>query len=138
MKIRTYSELMFFRTFEERFDYLCLRNTIGIATFGFDRYINQDFYNSSVWRSLRNEIIVRDGALDLAVKGRDIFDSIRIHHMNPMTLEDVENGNPDILNPEFLICTSINTHNALHFGSSKSLIRLPIERRRNDTCPWRI
>jgi hypothetical protein len=127
---------MTFKTFQERFDYLCLRSSVGITTFGFDRYVNQDFYNSGVWRSLRDKIIVRDGALDLAIVGRDIFDSIRIHHMNPMTIEDVEDGNPDILNPEFLICTSINTHNAIHFGSSKSLTRLPVERRRGDTKLW--
>ena len=136
MKTRTYSELITLKTFEERFNYLCLRKSIGITTFGFDRYVNQDFYNSTVWRSLRNKIIVRDGALDLAIQGRDILDAIRIHHMNPMTLEDVEDGNPAILNPEFLICTSINTHNALHFGSSNSLMRLPIERRRGDTKLW--
>jgi len=136
MKTRTYSELIALKTFEERFNYLCLRKSIGITTFGFDRYVNQDFYNSTVWRSLRNKIIVRDGALDLAIQGRDILDAIRIHHMNPMTLEDVEDGNPAILNPEFLICTSINTHNALHFGSSNSLMRLPIERRRGDTKLW--
>ena len=138
MKIRTYSELMSFRTFEERFDYLCLRKSIGVATFGFDRYINQDFYNSHTWRTLRNGIIVRDEACDLAIPNRSIFDAIRIHHMNPITLEDVEDGNPDIFNPEFLICTSINTHNAIHFGSPNSLTQLPLERRRNDTCPWRI
>ncbi len=137
MKIRTYSELMSIKTFEERFNYLSLRSSIGIATFGFDRYVNQDFYNSRVWRSLRDKIIVRDNACDLALPGRDIFDSIRIHHMNPMTIEDVEDGNPAILNPEFLVCTSIDTHNAIHFGSSKSLIRFPIERTKNDTCPWR-
>ena len=137
IKIRTYSELMSFRTFEERFDYLYLRGSIGIATFGFDRYLNQDFYNSSQWRSVRNDIIVRDNARDLGIYGRDILDAIRVHHMNPMTLEDIENGNPDIFNPEFLICTSINTHNALHFGSSKSLRGLPLERSKNDTCPWR-
>ncbi len=136
-KIRTYSELMSFRTFEERFKYLSIGGSIGIQTFGFDRYLNQDFYNSSAWRSIRNKVIVRDEACDLAIVGRDIFDSIRVHHMNPMTLEDVEQGNPDILNLEFLICTSINTHNALHFGSSKSLTHLPMERRMNDTCPWR-
>ena len=137
MRIRTYTELMSLRTFEERFDYLYLQRSIGIATFGFDRYLNQDFYNSGVWRTLRHKIIVRDEACDLGVKGRDIFDSIRVHHMNPMTLEDVESGDPKILNPEFLICTSIKTHNAIHFGSSNDLVQLPIERRRNDTCPWR-
>lgn len=137
MRIRTYSQLLTLRTFEERFDYLYLQKSIGIATFGFDRYINQDLYNSSVWRSLRHKIIERDQACDLGIKGREILDSIRIHHMNPITLEDVEDGNPDIFNPEFLICTSINTHNAIHFGSSSSLTRLPTERSRNDTCPWR-
>lgn len=137
MKIRTYSELMALKTFEERFDYLYLRGFIGVTTFGFDRYLNQNFYNSSQWRSLRNKIIVRDRACDLAIPGREIFNAIRIHHMNPMTLEDVENGNPDILDPEFLICSSIDTHNNIHFGSSKDLLRLPTERRRNDTCPWR-
>ena len=137
MRIRTYSELRTLQTFEERFTYLSLRGSVGIITFGFDRYLNQDFYNSRVWRSLRDKIIIRDNACDLAISNRDIFDAIRIHHMNPMTIEDVEDGNPAILDPEFLICTSINTHNAIHFGSSKSLTRLPIERRRNDTCPWR-
>lgn len=137
MKIRTYDELMTLKTFEERFDYLYLPRSIGIATFGFDRYINQDFYNSSVWRSLRRDIIIRDKACDLGIRGRDILDSIRVHHMNPITLEDIENGNPDIFNPRFLICMSINTHNAIHFGSSDSLIRLPTERRQNDTCPWK-
>ena len=137
IKIRTYSELMSFRTFEERFDYLYLRGSIGIATFGFDRYLNQDFYNSSQWRSVRNKVIARDCACDLAIRGRDILDAIRVHHMNPMTIEDIEDGNPDVFNLEFLICTSINTHNAIHFGSSKSLTRLPLERSRNDTCPWR-
>jgi hypothetical protein len=136
MKIKTYSELQFFKTFEERFEYLSFRGSIGIATFGFDRYLNQDFYNSRVWRSLRDKIIIRDNACDLGIPGRDIFDSIRIHHMNPMTVEDVENGNPAILNPEFLICTSINTHNMIHFGSSKNLTRLPIERRKGDTKLW--
>ena len=137
MRIRTYTELISFKTFEERFDYLYLRGSIGISTFGFDRFLNQDFYNSHSWRSTRDKIIVRDCVCDLAIPGRDIFSSIRVHHMNPLTLEDIETGNPDVLNPEFLICTSIDTHNAIHFGSSKSLLKLPSERRKNDTCPWR-
>ena len=137
MKTRTYSELLTLRTFEERFEYLAFRGSIGIVTFGFDRYLNQDFYNSRVWRSLRDKIIIRDNACDLALPNHEIFDSIRIHHMNPITVQDVEDGNPAILNPEFLICTSINTHNMIHFGSSKGSPRLPIERKRNDTCPWR-
>lgn len=136
MRIRTYSELRTLQTFEERFNYLALRGSIGIITFGFDRYLNQDFYNSWSWRSVRDKIIVRDCACDLGIFGRDIFDAIRIHHMNPMTVEDVERGDPAILDPEFLICTSIGTHNAIHFGSSKNLSRLPIERRKGDTKLW--
>lgn len=136
MKIRTYSELMTLSTFEQRFDYLSLRGSIGIITFGFDRYLNQDFYNSWSWRSVRDKIIIRDCSCDLAIPGRDIFDAIRIHHMNPITVDDIETGNPDVLDPEFLICTSIGTHNAIHFGSSKNLTRLPIERRKGDTKLW--
>ena len=136
MKTRTYSELLTFRTFEERYEYLSLRGSVGVATFGFDRYLNQDFYNSRTWRVLRDKIIVRDNACDLGIQGREIFDSIRIHHLNPMSIEDVEQGNPAILNPEFLICTSINTHNIIHFGSSKNLTRLPVERRKGDTTLW--
>ena len=133
---RTYSELITLRTFEERFNYLALYGSIGIITFGFDRFLNQDFYTSSLWRSVRDKIIIRDGACDLGIKGYDIFDAIRIHHMNPMTIKDLENGDPAILNPEFLICTSLNTHNAIHFGNSKNLTRLPIERRKGDTKLW--
>lgn len=136
MKIRTYSELITLSTFEERFNYLTLRGTIGVVTFGFDRYLNQDFYNSWSWRSVRDKIIIRDNACDLGLSGRDIFDSIRIHHMNPMTIDDIEDGNPAVFDPEFLICTSIGTHNAIHFGSSKNLPRLPIGRRKGDTKLW--
>lgn len=136
MRSKTYSELMTLRTFEERFKYLSLRGSIGVITFGFDRYLNQDFYNSGPWRSVRDEIIIRDGACDLAIPGYDIFNAIRIHHMNPMTIEDIERGDPAILDPEFLICTSLDTHNAIHFGSSKLIPRLPIERRRGDTKLW--
>ena len=136
MRIRTYSELITLPTFEQRFNYLSLRGSVGIITFGSDRWLNQDFYNSWSWRSVRDKIIVRDGACDLAIPGRDIFDAIRIHHMNPMELEDLEEGNPDILDPEFLICTSITTHNAIHFGSPQNLTRLPTERRKGDTKLW--
>ena len=136
MKIRTYSELMTLRTFEERYNYLALYGSVGVATFGFDRFLNQDFYTSDLWRSVRDKIIVRDDACDLAVKGYDILDAIRVHHMNPMMIQDFEDGNPDILEPEFLICTSLHTHNIIHFGNSKNLIRLPIERRKGDTKLW--
>ena len=136
MKIRTYSELMTLQTFEERYNYLALYGSVGVATFGFDRFLNQDFYTSDLWRSVRDKIIVRDDACDLAVKGYDILDAIRVHHMNPMMIQDFEDGNPDILEPEFLICTSLHTHNIIHFGNSKNLIRLPIERRKGDTKLW--
>ena len=136
MKIRTYSELMTLQTFEERYNYLALYGSVGVATFGFDRFLNQDFYTSDLWRSVRDKIIVRDDACDLAVKGYDILDAIRVHHMNPMMIRDFEDGNPDILEPEFLICTSLHTHNIIHFGNSKNLIRLPIERRKGDTKLW--
>ena len=136
MMIRTYSELVSLRTFEERFRYLRLSGSIGITTFGFDRYLNQDFYNSTLWRKVRDKIIVRDNACDLAIPNLEIFDAIRIHHLNPITIDDIENGNPDILDPEFLICTSIGTHNAIHFGNSKTLQRFPTERKRGDTTLW--
>ena len=137
MKIRTYSELMSFRTFEERFDYLRLRKSIGVATFGFDRYINQDFYNSYAWRTLRNTIIVRDEACDLAIPNRSIFDAIRIHHMNPIRQQDILLRTDLVLNPEYLIATTLSTHNAIHYGDEKLLLTVPNERRKNDTCPWR-
>lgn len=136
MKIRTYSELITLRTFEERFNYLALYGSLGIVTFGFDRYLNQDFYNSGPWRGVRDKIIIRDEACDLACPNYDIFDAIRIHHLNPITIDEVERGDPALINPEFLICTSINTHNAIHFGSSKTLIHLPVERRKGDTKLW--
>ena len=135
MRIKTYSELITLQTFEERFNYLSIRGSIGITTFGFDRYLNQDFYNSWGWRSVRNEIIVRDGACDLAIPGRDIFDGIRIHHINPMTPEDIERGDSKIFDPEFLICTSLSTHNLIHFGGVSSKPRF-IERRKGDTKLW--
>lgn len=136
MRIRTYSELITLQTFEERFDYLALRGSIGITTFGFDRYLNQDFYNCWEWRSVRNKVIIRDNACDLGIPGRDIFGFIRVHHMNPITIEEVERGDSSLFDPEFLICTALDTHNGLHFGSSKNLTRLPIERRKGDTKLW--
>ena len=136
MKIRTYSELVTLPTFEERFKYLAFSGTIGITTFGFDRYLNQDFYNSWEWRRVRDKIIVRDNACDLGISGRDIFDAIRVHHINPLMVEDVECGDPKILDPEFLICTSLNTHNLIHFGNSKNSPRLPVARRKGDTKLW--
>lgn len=133
---RSYSEMIEFKTFEERFDYLSLRASVGEATFGFDRWINQHFYRSSEWRHIRQVIIARDLGLDLACEGYEIFDKIIIHHMNPMKPEQLEEGDPDILNPEYLICCSHNTHNAIHFGD-KSLLPQPlVERSPGDTRLW--
>lgn len=135
--IRTYSELIKLPTFEERFRYCALNKKIGVATFGFDRYINQFFYSSKEWRDLRNHIIVRDNSCDLGIQDREIFGAVRVHHLNPITVEDFKKGSKLILDPEFLISTSLNTHNAIHFGNEKNLITLPTERRKGDTIPWR-
>ena len=136
MKIRTYSELVRLSTFEERFAYLSLKGYVGESTFGFDRYLNQKFYTSRQWKQIRDFVIVRDKGCDLGIAGRDIFDGIRVHHMNPITIADLENGTDILLDPDFLISTSLNTHNAIHFGTEKNLIRIPIERRKGDTMLW--
>lgn len=136
MRIRTYSELRRLRTFEERFDYLVLDGIVGHSTFGFDRYLNQRFYNSRDWRKVRDEVIIRDNACDLGIIGREIHDRIYVHHMNPITIEDFENNYDMIINPEFLICTSFDTHQAITFNTPNNLIRLPKERRRGDTRLW--
>lgn len=136
MKIRTYTELSSLRTFEERFRYLQLKGQIGVATFGFDRFFNQRFYTSQSWRTVRNYVIVRDQSCDLGIDGRDIYGYVRVHHMNPISIEDLECGNADILDPEFLICTSLDTHNALHFGTESNVFRLPRERTKGDTTLW--
>lgn len=135
--MRTYSELSKLKTFKERFEYLKLDGLIGEETFGWDRYLNQVFYKSPEWRSTRDKIIVRDNGRDLGVEGYDIFGKIIIHHMNPMSLSDIANRNPDIFNPEYLICVSHETHNAIHYGDVNQLNLGPIERTANDTCPWR-
>lgn len=134
--IRTYSELMRFQTFEERFQYCKLSGRIGVVTFGFDRYLNQMFYTSKEWRRVRNDVIVRDNSSDLGIRDREIFGAIRVHHLNPITVEDFESGSELILDPEFLICASLNTHNAIHFGDKKNLIYLPKERIKGDTKLW--
>lgn len=136
MRIRTYSELRRLQTFEERFDYLVLGGRVAESTFGFDRYLNQNFYKSRDWKAARNKAIIRDNACDLGIIGRDIFDQIHVHHMNPITVEDFENNYDLLLDPEFLICTSFNTHQAITFGNSNNLIRLPKERRKGDTRLW--
>lgn len=137
-KLRTYSELISLPTFEERYKYLKLSGAVGIDTFGFDRYLNQYFYRTKEWRDIRNLVIIRDNGMDLGVDGYDIGGKIIIHHMNPITVEDIKNHSEDILNPEFLICVSHKTHQAIHYGDDEFLLYLkPIERQPNDTCPWR-
>lgn len=137
MSIRTYSELIKLPTFIERFEYLRLDGIIGEETFGFDRYLNQLFYKSKEWLRIRDEVIVRDNGCDLAIPDREIHGRIIVHHMNPINIEDVLYRKKDILDPEFLVCTIKNTHNAIHYGDSDLLITEPIERTKNDTCPWR-
>lgn len=125
------------KTFSERYEYLKLNGVVGKETFGFDRYLNQQFYRSVEWKQLRDRIIVRDEGCDLAMEGYDIYGRIYIHHMNPIAVDDIANQSKFLLDPEFLICTSFNTHNAIHYGDASLLITEPIVRRENDTCPWK-
>ena len=137
MSIRTYSELIAIPTFEERFKYLQLNGNIGDETFGYDRMFNQRFYSSLEWKRLRDEIIFRDNGCDLGILDRRIIGKILIHHMNPIMLEDIQKSSEFLLNPEYLICTSFETHNAIHYGDENLLFKTPIERTKYDTCPWR-
>ena len=137
MKIRTYSELTTLSTFEERFRYLKLTACVGDETFGFDRYLNQQFYHSAEWKSLRNEIIIRDNACDLGILDRELNKRIIIHHMNPITKNDLIHQTDYLLNPEYLICVSHRTHQAIHYGDESVLDDGVVERSKNDTCPWR-
>ena len=138
MKRRSYSELKQLTTIEERYDYLKLKGEVGVATFGYDRIFNQNFYASKAWKDARRAVIIRDGGCDLGVEGYEIYDHITIHHMNPITKEDIVTENWEYLtDPEYLICASYNTHKAIHFGDSKLLPKLPIERSTGDTCLWR-
>ena len=135
--IRTYSELITLPTFKERYEYLRLGGRVGEDTFGFDRYLNQAFYKSEEWRSIRDHVITRDDGCDLGMEGHEIFGRILIHHMNPIRKEDIINRSDILLNPEYLICTIKNTHDAIHYGDESLLVIAPVERRKNDTCPWR-
>ena len=137
MIIKTYSELISIPTYEERFDYLKLEGVVGKDTFGYDRYLNQAFYNSPEWRRFRRDIIIRDNGCDLACEGYDIRGRIILHHINPLTQEDLINRKEALFNPENIICVSHNTHNAIHYGDANLLITGPIERVANDTCPWK-
>lgn len=135
--IRCYSELKRLNTFEERFEYLKLAGKVGSETFGFDRYLNQAFYKSPEWKRIRNEVIIRDNGCDLGVDGYDIYGPIFIHHMNPVSLEAITNRDDAILNPEFLIVTSFQTHNAIHYGDKDILTLKPVDRKPGDTSLWR-
>lgn len=136
--IRTYSELIKLPTFIERYEYLKIGGKVGEETFGFDRYLNQIFYKTEEWKSIRNFVITRDNGCDLASLDREISeDRIIVHHMNPITKEDILNRSDYLLNPEYLITTIKSTHDAIHYGDSGLLYSDPIERSKNDTCPWR-
>jgi len=136
--MRTYSELIKLETFDERYNYLKLDGSVGVDTFGFDRYLNQDFYRSVLWKNIRNHVIVRDMGCDLGIPGLEIPGKIIVHHMNPIELRDLQKDSRYILDPEYLICVSHETHNAIHYGlDHKNDISLPMERTPNDTCPWR-
>lgn len=140
MKIRTYSELKQLQTYEERYEYLKLDGVVGEETFGYDRYLNQKFYQRDPeWASVRDIVIIRDCGCDLGIEGREIPDGvpILIHHMNPITKDDIINRTKYLLDPEYLICTIKNTHDAIHFGNENLLTKDQIERTRNDTCPWK-
>lgn len=136
--IRTYSELSKLKTFRERYEYLKLDGTVGEETFGFDRYINQMFYKSEEWKRIRNYVITRDNGCDLGIQDRKIIDSvILVHHMNPITKEDIINKNEILLDPEYLITTIKPTHDAIHYGDESLLAEDLVIRSKNDTCPWK-
>ena len=148
MSIRRYSELITIPTYEERFKYLQLKGAVGADTFGYDRYLNQILYNSPEWKRFRNDIIIRDNGWGLACEGYEIKGwkdqegkihraRIIIHHMNPITVDDVLNHNPMVFDPENVITTVLNTHNAIHYGDEKLLVTGPVTRSPNDTCLWR-
>lgn len=136
--IRSYNELKTLKTFEERYEYLRLGGIIGKDTFGFDRFINQKLYTSSEWKRFRHQIILRDNGCDLGIEGYEIPRNAIIHHINPITVDDVINHDPKVFDPNNAILTTIHTHNAIHYGTDKVNPRQSIvERKENDTCPWR-
>lgn len=134
--LRTYSDLIKSSSFIERFRYLALPGSVGTSTFGFDRHVNQKFYRSREWKLIRQHVIARDNGCDLGVRDHEIHSNILIHHMNPMTIDDIVDGNEAILDPEFLICTNHRTHNAIHFGDEQQLPKPLVERRPGDTKLW--
>ena len=139
MNIKTYSELISLPTFEERYEYLKLDGVVGEETFGFDRYLNQQFYQRDPeWKKIRDYVILRDNGCDLGVEGHDIRGKVIVHHMNPITKDDLLNRSRFLLDPEYLICTLKSTHDAIHYGDESLLTLSPVVRKRNDTCPWRV
>lgn len=136
-KNRTYSELIQLPTFLERYRYLRLEGRVGADTFGYDRYLNQILYRSPEWKRFRRDIIIRDNGCDLACEGYEIVGKVLIHHINPITVDDILNRHPKIFDPENVISTVLNTHNAIHYGDESLLITEPIIRTKNDTCPWK-
>ena len=137
MSIKTYSELILLPTFEERFRYLQLNGSVGKETFGFDRYLNQKFYRSAEWKRVRDKVIIRDNGCDLGIEDHLIYGNVLIHHMNPINDKDIYNLTDILLNPEYLICVSHNTHNAIHYGNEELLVKAPIVRTKNDAGPWK-
>lgn len=137
MMNKTYSELIQFKTYEERFEYLKLNGVVGKVTFGSDRILNQVLYKTPAWKSRKNKIIIRDNGCDLGIEGREIHGPITVHHINPITIEDILNNNPMVYDEENLICVTQNTHNAIHYSDDSILMKDPIERKPNDTCPWK-
>lgn len=137
MSIKRYSELITLPTFEERYRYLRLGGKVGEETFGFDRWLNQKFYKDPEWLKIRDAVIIRDNGCDLGIPDREIHSRILVHHMNPITKDDILHRSKFLLDPEFLICTVKNTHDAIHYGDESLLILPPVERSKNDTCPWR-
>lgn len=135
--IKTYSEMILLPTFIERFKYLQIGGIVGAETFGFDRYLNQSLYRTTEWKRFRREIIVRDNGCDLGCNDRAIYGKILIHHINPLTVDDIVNRHVKVFDHENVICVSLDTHNAIHYGDEDLLMLGPIERVPNDTCPWR-
>ena len=136
--MRTYSKLIQLPTFEERFEYLQLKGKIGEDTFGFDRWLNQKFYRSKEWKQIRDQVIIRDNGCDLGIVDREIYGKAIIHHMNPVSIQDIVDATEYLLDPEFLVCVSFETHNAIHYGNIEGCLRTdPVIRVPNDTIPWR-
>ena len=135
--IRCYTDLIQLKSFLDRYNYLKLKGQVGVDTFGLDRYLNQTLYRSSKWRRARDKVLIRDNGCDLGLDDYSIFDKVIVHHMNPLTLEDIEDDVDEIYDPEFLICCSFTTHNAIHYGDERLLPKLPVDRKPGDTCPWK-